>query len=149
MGRSEDTIQLGSVLARTFTKAAISTTRSLVCGPVITAFARNYGVDYTGMTLVRGPTPLGEPTLRHQHLVARHGRVRWIVGLPQPPIPAEGDQAESSAAGGRRVPLRAQAPASPSPAPRSPSPGSPPPVVVPISDQLEAISQQNERILAG
>ncbi|CAL1411049.1 unnamed protein product [Linum trigynum] len=149
MGRSEDTIQLGSVLARTFTKAAISTTRSLVCGPVITALARNYGVDYTGMTLVRGPTPLGEATLRHQQLVARHGRVRWIAGLPQPPIPAEGDQAESSAAGGRRVPRRAQDPASPSPAPRSPSPGSPPPVVVPISDQLAAIAQQNERILDG
>ncbi|CAL1387629.1 unnamed protein product [Linum trigynum] len=141
MGRSEDTIQLGSVLARTFTKAAISTTRSLVCGPVITALARTYGVDYTGMTLVRGPTPLGEATLRHQHLVARHGRVRWIAGLPQPPISAEGDQAESSAAGGRRVPRRDQAPASPSPAPRSPSPGSPPPVVVPISDQLAAIAQ--------
>ncbi|CAL1389656.1 unnamed protein product [Linum trigynum] len=153
MGRSEDTIQLGSVLARTFTKAAISTTRSLICGPVITALARNYEVDYTGMTLVRAPTPLGEPTLRHQHLVARHGRVRWIAGLPQPPIPAEGDQAESSAAGRRRVPRRvprrAKAPASPSPAPRSPSPGPPPPVVVPISDQLAAISQQNERILAG
>ncbi|CAL1407273.1 unnamed protein product [Linum trigynum] len=153
MGRSEDTIQLGSVLARTFTKAAISTTRSLVCGPVITALARNYGVDYTGMTLVRGATPLGEPTLRHQHLVARLGLVRWIAGLPQPLIPAEGDQAESSAAGGcrvpRRVPRRAQAPASPSPAPRSPSPGSPPPVVVPISDQLVAIALQNERIMAG
>ncbi|CAL1407178.1 unnamed protein product [Linum trigynum] len=153
MGRSEDTIQLGSVLARTFTKPAISTSRALVCGPVITALARNYGVDYTGMTLVRGPSPLSEANLRHQHLIAHHGRVRWIEGLPQPPIPAEGDQAESSAAGGRRVPRRvprrAQAPTSPSPAPRSPSAGPPPLVVVPISDQLAAISQQNERILAG
>ncbi|CAL1394492.1 unnamed protein product [Linum trigynum] len=153
MGRSEDTIQLGSVLARTFSKAASSTTRSLVCGPVITALARHYGVDYTGMTLVRGPTPLSEATLRHQHLVARHGRVHRIAGLPQPALPAAGDQPESSAAGGRRVPRRAvrreQAPASPSPAPRSLSPGSPPPVVVPISDQLAAIAQQNERILVG
>ncbi|CAL1353708.1 unnamed protein product [Linum trigynum] len=141
MGRSEDTIQLGSVLARTFTKAASSTTCSLVCGPVITALARHYGVDYTGMTLVRGPT------------LSCHGRVHWIAGLPQPPLPAAGDQPESSAAGGRRVPRRAirrdQAPVSPSPAPRSPSPGSPPPVVVPIFDQLAAIAQQNERILAG
>ncbi|CAL1382873.1 unnamed protein product [Linum trigynum] len=153
MGRSEDTIHLGFVLARTFTKAASSTTRSLVCGPVITALARRYGVDYTGMPLVRGPTPLSEATLRHQHMVARHGRVHWIAGLPQPPLPAAGDQPESSAAGGRRVPRRAvrraQAPASPSPASRSPSPGSPPPVVVPISDQLAAIAQKNERILAG
>ncbi|CAL1369635.1 unnamed protein product [Linum trigynum] len=134
MGRSEDTIQLGSVLARTFTKAASSLTHSLVCGPVITALARHYGVDYTGMTLVHGPTPLSEATLRHQHMVARHGRVHWIAGLPQPPLPAVGDQAESSAAGGCRVPRRAvrrdQAPASPSLAPRSPSPGSPPPVVI-------------------
>ncbi|CAL1402157.1 unnamed protein product [Linum trigynum] len=153
MGRSEDTIQLGSVLARTFTKPAISTTRALVCGPVITALARNYGVDFTGMTLVCAPSPLSEATLRNQHLLARHGRQRWIEGLPRPPPPAEGDQAESNAAGGRRgrrrVPRRAQAPASPSPAPRYPSPWSPHPVVVPISDQLAAISQQNDRILAG
>ncbi|CAL1389224.1 unnamed protein product [Linum trigynum] len=67
MGLSEDTIQLGSVLARTFTKAAASQSRNLVCGPVITALARHYGVDYTGMTLVQGPTPLSEATLRHQH----------------------------------------------------------------------------------
>ncbi|CAL1371293.1 unnamed protein product [Linum trigynum] len=105
------------------------------------------------MTLVRGPSPLSEANLRHQHLIAHHGSVRRIEGLPQPPIAAEGDQAESSAAGGRRVPRRvprrAQAPTSPSPAPRSPSAGPPPPVVVPISDQLAAISQQNDRILAG
>ncbi|CAL1360058.1 unnamed protein product [Linum trigynum] len=128
-------------------------THALVCGPVITALARNYEVDYTGMTLVHGAFPFSEATLRHQHLFARHGRQRWIEGLPQPPPPAEGDQAEPSAAGGRRgrrrVPRRGQARASPSPTPRSPSPGSPPPVVVPISDQLAAISQQNERLLAG
>ncbi|CAL1355279.1 unnamed protein product [Linum trigynum] len=100
MGRSEDTIQLGSVLARTFTKAAASQSRNLVCGPVITALARYYGVDFTGMTLVQGPTPLSEATLRHQHMVARHGRVHWIAGLPQPPLPAAGDQPESSGAGG-------------------------------------------------
>ncbi|CAL1380974.1 unnamed protein product [Linum trigynum] len=145
MGLSEDTIQLGSVLARTFTKAAASQSRNLVCGPVITALARHYGVDYTGMTLVQGPTLLNEATLRHQHMVSRHGRVHWIAGLPQLPLPAAGDQPESSAAGGRRVPRRAvrrdQAPASPSPAPQSPTPGSPPPVVVPISDQLAAIAQ--------
>ncbi|CAL1402648.1 unnamed protein product [Linum trigynum] len=152
MGRSEDTIELGSVLARTFTKASASQDRNLVCGPVITAVARYYGVDTTRMTMVRGPTPFSEVVLRHQHMVARQGRVHWIVGLPRPPEPAEGDQPESSAAGGRRVPRctvrRAQTPASPSAAPRSPTSGSPAPVV-PISDQLGAIAQQNERILVG
>ncbi|CAL1370245.1 unnamed protein product [Linum trigynum] len=126
MSRPEDTIELGSVLARTFGKASASQDHDLVCGPVITALARYYGVDLTGMTMVRGPTPLSEATLRHQHLVARHGRVHWIAGLPQPPLPAEGDQPESSAAGGRRVPRRivrrGQAPSSPSAAPRSPAP---------------------------
>ncbi|CAL1382034.1 unnamed protein product [Linum trigynum] len=73
MGHSEDTIQLGSVLARTFTEAAASQSRNLVCGLVITALAHYYGVDFTGMTLVHGPTPLSEATLRHKHMVARHG----------------------------------------------------------------------------
>ncbi|CAL1379243.1 unnamed protein product [Linum trigynum] len=152
MGRSEDTIELGSVLARTFAKASASQDRSLVCGPVITALARYYGVDFTGMTMVRGPTPFSEAVLRHQHLVSRQGRVHWIAGLPHPPLPAEGDQPESSVAGGTPGSLSYCSSwpdsSSPSTAPRSPAPGSPTPVV-PISDQLAAIAQQNERILAS
>ncbi|CAL1354723.1 unnamed protein product [Linum trigynum] len=134
MGRSEDTIQLGFVLAQTFTKATISTTRSLICGPVITALARNYGVDYTGMTLLASGVCAGSRAFLSHLYLQRATRPSRAAGGRRVP---------------RRVPRRAQAPASPSPAPRSPSPGSPPPVVVPISDQLAAISQQNERILAG
>ncbi|CAL1395098.1 unnamed protein product [Linum trigynum] len=154
MGHSEDTIVMGSVLTRTFTKASANQDCHLVCGPVITALARYYGVDITGMTMVRAPTPFSKATLRHQHMLARQGRLQWIVGLPRSPAPepAVGDQPESSTAGGRRVPRRtvrrAQTPASPSAAPRSPSHGSPAPLVS-ISDQLAAIAQQNERILAG
>ncbi|CAL1406791.1 unnamed protein product [Linum trigynum] len=144
MGRSEDTIKLGSMLTWTFAKASANQDLSLVCGPVITALARYYRVDITGMTMVRGPTPFGEVVLRHQHMVDCQGRVHWIVSLPRPPEPAEGDQPESSATGGRRVPCRAvhrgQTPTSPSAAPGSPAPGSPTPVV-PISDQLAAIAQ--------
>ncbi|CAI0431475.1 unnamed protein product, partial [Linum tenue] len=139
MGRSEHTIELGYVLARTFTKACAGQDHHLVCGPVITALARYYRFDTTGMTMVRAATPFSEATLRHQHMLVREGRLAWIAGLPRPPAPepAGDDQQDSSAAGGRWVPRRpvrrALAPASPSS----------------IADQLAAIAQQNERILAG
>ncbi|CAL1369089.1 unnamed protein product [Linum trigynum] len=61
--RLEDTIELGLVITRTFTKACASQDRHLVCGPVITALALYFGVDTIGMTMVRAATPFSEATL--------------------------------------------------------------------------------------
>ncbi|CAL1379518.1 unnamed protein product [Linum trigynum] len=149
MGRSEDTIELGSVIARTFTKACASQDRYLVCDPVITALSRYYGVDTTGMTLVGAATPFSEATLRHQHMLAREGRLAWIAGLPRPPVPdpVGDDQPESSFAGGASWPRHPVRSTQATTGPSSAAPGSYTPAVS-IVDQLAASAQQNERILA-
>ncbi|CAL1381493.1 unnamed protein product [Linum trigynum] len=94
----EDSIQLGSVVTQTFAKASASQDRFLVCGLLITALARYYKVDIVGMTVIRGPTPLGKATLRNQHFIKHDGPLTWIKGLLKPHAlaPAGADEPKST-----------------------------------------------------